>query len=105
MVKVELATVNLAAILGLTLIVIVALVMKEANVASMAVGGIAGFIGHRIANKPSDTEDTCLQGPIYVPVQEPIPEPIQEPMPEPIQEFVQSTTPDPNIEVTNEDTA
>lgn len=105
MVKVELATVNLAAILGLTLIVIVALVMKEVNVASMAVGGISGFIGHRIANKPSDTEDTCVQGPIYVPVQEPIPEPIQEPMPEPIQEFVQSTTPDPNIEVTNEDTA
>lgn len=48
--KINLSTVNMLAIFGLTAITLVALVMKESNVASMAVGGIAGFIGHKIAS-------------------------------------------------------
>jgi len=103
-IKIELATVNLVAIIGLTIIVLVALVMKESNVASMAVGGIAGFIGHRIASKPQETDvsqNTGTQNTGENQVQEQVSQPIQEP--------IQSSTPiqtsDPNVDVSEEDTA
>ncbi|MBI5680952.1 MAG: hypothetical protein HZC47_08670 [Methanobacterium sp.] len=51
--------VNLLAIFGLIAIALAAMAMKESNISSMAVGGIAGFIGQKLlTNTQNESSNT-----------------------------------------------
>lgn len=57
---------NKLAIFGLIIITLISLAMNESNIASMAVGGIAGFIGQKAlrdvsGNDKGDNKDDQLQ--------------------------------------------
>lgn len=53
---------NKLAIFGLIIITLISLAMKESNIASMAVGGIAGFIGQKALREVQEDEIGVSKG-------------------------------------------
>lgn len=53
---------NKLAIFGLIIITLISLAMKESNIASMGVGGIAGFIGQKALREVQEDEIGVSKG-------------------------------------------